>query len=71
MHWITETIIAIQIDGYCKRGNFRVGVIYAFVTLLTLRTVLVQILEFCVVICIFDDFIKRWLYFNGKSYINY
>ena len=37
----------------------------------TLRTVLMQFLEFCVVVCIFDDFIERWVYFDWKNYRHY
>ena len=34
----------------------------------TLRTVLVKFLELCVVVCIFDEFIERCVYFDGKNY---
>ena len=38
---------------------------------MTLRTVLVQYIEFCVVVCNFDDFVDRLVYFGGKNYRNY
>ena len=39
---------------------------------MTLRTVLVQYIEFCVVhvVCNFDDFVDRLVYFDGKNYRN-
>ena len=38
---------------------------------MTLRTVLVQYIEFCVVVCNFDDFVDLLLVFDGKTYRNY
>ena len=40
---------------------------------MTLRTVLVQYIELCVVVCNFDDFVDRlvYMYFHGKNYRNY
>ena len=38
---------------------------------MTLRTVLVQYIEFFVVVCNFDDFVDRLVYFVGKNYRNY
>ena len=38
---------------------------------MTLRTVLVQYIEFCLVVCNFDDFVDRLMYFDGKNYRNY
>ena len=39
---------------------------------LTLRTVLVQYIEFCVVVCNFDDFVDRLVYIDVKiNYKNY
>ena len=39
---------------------------------MTLRTALVQYIEFCVVVCNFDDFVDRLVYFDGKiNYKNY
>ena len=39
--------------------------------LLTFRAVFVPFLELCVVVCIFDEFIERWVYFDGKNYKNF
>ena len=33
---------------------------------MTLRTVLVPNIEFCVVVCNFDDFVDDLVYFDGK-----
>ena len=38
---------------------------------MTLRTVLVQYIEFCVLVCNFDDFVDRLVYFDEKNYRNY
>ena len=38
---------------------------------MTLRTVLMQYIEFCVVVCNFDDFVDLLVYFDGKNYRNY
>ena len=38
---------------------------------MTLRTVLVQYIEFYVVVCNFDDQFDRSVYFDGQNYRNY
>ena len=38
---------------------------------MTLRTVLVQYIDFCVEVCNFDDFVDLLVYFDGKTYRNY
>ena len=37
---------------------------------MTVCTVLVQFIEFCVVECNFDDFVDRLVYFDGTNYRN-
>ena len=39
--------------------------------LLTFCAVMVPFQELYVVVCIFDKFIKRWVYFDGKNYRNF
>ena len=38
---------------------------------MTLRTVLVKYIEFCVEVCNFDDFVDRLEVYDGKTYRNY
>ena len=38
---------------------------------MTLLTVLVQYIEFCEVVCNFDELVDRLVYFDGKNYRNY
>ena len=48
-------------------NKFEYGILIYLLVTVTLRTILVQSLELCVVVCIFYAFIERWIFFDGKN----
>ena len=52
-------------------GKGGISVLQTSIFTMTLRTVLVQNIEFCVVVCNFDDYVDRLVYFERKNYRNF